>query len=99
MDPVLKEWLKDNVSDEMVKGLTPPFRFTKKTDDPQGVARISAGGNLETEQYLVYRGELPMVREILEKCLAVVTAKIIWEQKQLEEKEKEKNKSRIITNF
>lgn len=73
-----KEWAKDNISDEFVSGVHPKFRLTKKTDDPV-TTRINAGGDLINEQYLIYKGELPVVKLILENCLAVVNAKIEYE--------------------
>lgn len=88
---VEKEWAKDNVTDEMVKGVHPEFRLTKKIDDPMGITRISAGGDLINGQYLVYKGELPVVKLILENCLRVVLAKMAASA--------EKPTSKIITNI
>jgi len=76
MDEAEKKWLEDNVEDEFVKGVHPPFRLTKKTDDPAGITRINAGGNLITEQYLVYKGDIEVVELILLNCLKIVQAKI-----------------------
>jgi hypothetical protein len=79
---VAKEWAQDNVTDELVGGVTPEFRLTKKTDDPMGITRVSLGGNLTEGQYLVYKGELDVVEELLRKSLAVVKAKIKSLEKQ-----------------
>lgn len=72
----MKDWGKDNISDEMVVGtMSTRFRLTHKTDDLYRVPRISTGGN-PSQQYLTYRGELHEIKFLLENALLVINKKI-----------------------
>lgn len=67
--PITRKMLEEVAARYGETGESPIVKITKEPDDPLGVLRASIGGTDEVGHYLIFRGDMLKVQEMIRKVL------------------------------